>query len=658
MAINKFLILTFIILIDDTIPSSGLEYLGLDNYGINRYDKFHNPKYAFDAYRLGQGYQKYKIGLDNQYGRDKILARPLHNINAAAKVKPQNRNGKIFLDAYIDNKYNHNRDKPKMNDFILEYRGKNAFDKNYKDKLIDRNNLIQYDDLSRISSKTKYHPNCHLTIDEFNKNHAVNVNVAGNTGVSHILGRSRFLGRGSFGEVREVPWNDGIKETKIAVKKIKIPYKASHIQQIKNELLFTFNSELIGVNQALACLQDTKHVYIFQNKLDKDLKNITFKRIFLKRSAKAKAAFIIKIAEALQSLHNKGIVHADVKLDNIMMNSDEDLFIIDMGMSGIEGSKCLGGSPIYNSPGKINSCKKNLLSHDIWAFAMVIVDLVGNINLLYAGRHEKCLTVQFESSCHTRIVNEVERQLKDFNPTFKATVTKMLSYSDENSPTIDTIIKEMKTAYPKEIVKLSDEKEIIKKQEVKVQEIYINTVLDGKYNYYLKNKKNLRDPNYQANGYLRQTIPSEVFGTIQKIYQEHENNGKVRKQLINEFLVQNNNAGYKNAYLKPKELEEIRRFDEERKKKELLNKQLNIEKKQSRRVHKKVEERFDRVELVDIYKQDLKAEHFSPSVFNNEAKVGKDYKLNKQGEVYKNIYPAKPSVNAQGYQPLREGQQP
>ena len=48
--------------------------------------------------------------------------------------------------------------------------------------------------------------------------------------------------------------------------------------------------------------------------------------------------YAIQIGEAVQEAHRKGIVHRDVKTDNIMLNSKNQIKVMDFGLAKLKGS--------------------------------------------------------------------------------------------------------------------------------------------------------------------------------------------------------------------------------------------------------------------------------------------------------------------------------
>ncbi len=104
--------------------------------------------------------------------------------------------------------------------------------------------------------------------------------------------------------------------------------------------------------------------YIMKNKLDSDkIKNI-----------------IIQLLEGLQYLHHNGVVHGDVKLENAIICNDNNLKIIDFGLSKWKDTLSMryGGSYPYVSPEaylKSNTFPINEKT-DIWSLGVLLYTLV------------------------------------------------------------------------------------------------------------------------------------------------------------------------------------------------------------------------------------------------------------------------------------------
>ncbi|KAL5522416.1 hypothetical protein ACEPAG_8432 [Sanghuangporus baumii] len=95
---------------------------------------------------------------------------------------------------------------------------------------------------------------------------------------------------------------------------------------------------------------------------------------------------VIGIAQGLEYLHDKGIVHSDIKSDNVLVSSSGDALICDFGCSRIitasqslaKPSSGLKGTPRYQAyelltEGRFKGYTKEA---DVWAFGMTVYELL------------------------------------------------------------------------------------------------------------------------------------------------------------------------------------------------------------------------------------------------------------------------------------------
>ena len=94
--------------------------------------------------------------------------------------------------------------------------------------------------------------------------------------------------------------------------------------------------------------------------------------------------FIEQVASGLQYLHKRGIVHQDMKPDNVLINADGQYLIIDFGIStktrntlrkSARGSVG-GGTPWYMSVESFGMEAQSVCARDIWAFGAMLYELM------------------------------------------------------------------------------------------------------------------------------------------------------------------------------------------------------------------------------------------------------------------------------------------
>jgi serine/threonine protein kinase len=91
-------------------------------------------------------------------------------------------------------------------------------------------------------------------------------------------------------------------------------------------------------------------------------------------------AYAIQIGEALHEAHNKGIVHRDIKSENIMVNTKNQIKVMDFGLAKLKGSlkitKSSGtiGTLAYMAPEQIHGGEVDARS-DIFSFGVVLFEM-------------------------------------------------------------------------------------------------------------------------------------------------------------------------------------------------------------------------------------------------------------------------------------------
>ena len=89
------------------------------------------------------------------------------------------------------------------------------------------------------------------------------------------------------------------------------------------------------------------------------------------------------IADALDYIHNHGVVHRDLKPENIMIDPEDGIKLIDFGIAGKEGSRRLTfaklsqvmGTPEYISPEQVKG-KRGDGRSDIYALGVMLYEML------------------------------------------------------------------------------------------------------------------------------------------------------------------------------------------------------------------------------------------------------------------------------------------
>lgn len=138
----------------------------------------------------------------------------------------------------------------------------------------------------------------------------------------------------------------------------------------------------------------------------------------------------IQIGEALQEAHSKGIVHRDIKADNIMINSKGQVKVMDFGLAKLKGSLKLTktsstiGTLAYMAPEQIQGGEVDTRS-DIFAFAVLLFEML-TARLPFRGEHEAAMLYS--------IVNEDPEPIQKYLPEISPELIHTLSKALEKDP--------------------------------------------------------------------------------------------------------------------------------------------------------------------------------------------------------------------------------
>jgi serine/threonine protein kinase/Tfp pilus assembly protein PilF len=103
----------------------------------------------------------------------------------------------------------------------------------------------------------------------------------------------------------------------------------------------------------------------------------------------------IQIAEGLNSAHKKGIVHRDIKSDNLMLTDEGSVKIMDFGLAKLKGVPGLTktgstvGTLAYMSPEQAQGMELDQRS-DIFSFGVVLYEMITG-QLPFKGEHEAAI---------------------------------------------------------------------------------------------------------------------------------------------------------------------------------------------------------------------------------------------------------------------------
>jgi len=97
-------------------------------------------------------------------------------------------------------------------------------------------------------------------------------------------------------------------------------------------------------------------------------------------SEKDSAKYLQQILSGVEYLHKFNIVHRDLKPENLLLDHNQNIKIVDFGLSNIYNSneplKTACGSPCYAPPEMIAGLQYDGLKADIWSSGVILYALL------------------------------------------------------------------------------------------------------------------------------------------------------------------------------------------------------------------------------------------------------------------------------------------
>ncbi len=140
--------------------------------------------------------------------------------------------------------------------------------------------------------------------------------------------------------------------------------------------------------------------------------------------------YAIQIGDALQEAHSKGIVHRDIKCENIMVNSRNQIKVMDFGLAKLKGSLKLTkasstvGTLAYMAPEQIQGGEIDGRS-DIFSFGVVLFEMLTG-KLPFRGEHDAAIMYS--------ILNEEPEPLTKYLPEAGSELLHILNRALEKDP--------------------------------------------------------------------------------------------------------------------------------------------------------------------------------------------------------------------------------
>ena len=392
----------------------------------------------------------------------------------------------------------------------------------------------------------------------------------------------REIGCGAFGKVNLALHIGSGRLVAVKIFAKKNLKNERRIRKIRNEINILSKLRNPFINQILDTFETDKHVFIVMEYICADLLSFIRKREQL--SENISKIIFKQIIEGLKYINKKGIVHRDIKLDNILIDLNNTVKICDFGVSKriteneIMIDHC--GTPGYIAPEIYKNKGYEGFQCDIWSAGVTLYYMLSGTQPFRAyslkEMEKKVLKGEFEEIKNiSDEANDLIRKMLVLEPEKRITINEILNHPWLKNENVDNR-KNLKLFTDNERILLSkydvnylnsNKEELIENFTLK----NLETIDDDKK---LKNKGNTKSIIFSPfNSYVdnsdNNTNKNELL--IQKLYDKIkvENNickYAVEAQQENMKYELSNNNDFDNGMIKTQKEEDIEKQNQEIKK--------------------------------------------------------------------------------------------
>lgn len=230
---------------------------------------------------------------------------------------------------------------------------------------------------------------------------------------------SKHLGTGSYGLVRAAEHRK--TGERVAIKKIKDAVDDTTdakrlLREIKLLKHFRGHFNVVGLKDLLLepNTVDFKHIYMVTDLSDYDLLNVIRTRNLTDEYVRF---FSYQIFRALKYLHSAGVLHRDLKPNNLLVNENCDLKVCDFGLARVtetglstdqqdQNMTCYVVTRWYRPPELLLGNRDYTHAIDMWSVGCIIAELIGR-KPLFPGKDYMEMLRMIVKSCGNPTVAEM-----------------------------------------------------------------------------------------------------------------------------------------------------------------------------------------------------------------------------------------------------------
>ena len=149
--------------------------------------------------------------------------------------------------------------------------------------------------------------------------------------------------------------------------------------------------------------------------------------------------FLTQILEALSYMHNQGIVHRDIKAENIVVDENMNIRLIDFGFASYENNDNLSnylGTPAYMAPEIKKGIQYKGTEVDIFSLAVVLFVIVRGIFPFVEAKENNYWWKLLKNGQIDTYFSKIDKKGK-LSDEFRDLIISMLSEEGSERPTIN-----------------------------------------------------------------------------------------------------------------------------------------------------------------------------------------------------------------------------
>ncbi|XP_050212500.1 mitogen-activated protein kinase kinase kinase 1-like isoform X2 [Mercurialis annua] len=252
-----------------------------------------------------------------------------------------------------------------------------------------------------------------------------------------------LLGRGSFGTVYEGISDDGFF---FAVKEVSLLDQGSQgkqsIYQLEQEIALLSQFEHENIVQYYGTDKDDSKLYIFLQLVTKGSLMNLYQRYHLRDSQVS--AYTRQILHGLKYLHDKNVLHRDIKCANILVDASGSVKLADFGLAKatkLNDVKSCKGTAFWMAPEVVNRKTHGYgLPADIWSLGCTVLEMLTR-QIPYS--HLECMQALYRigKGVPPPVPDSLSKDARDFilqclqvNPNNRPTAAQLLEHQFVKRP--------------------------------------------------------------------------------------------------------------------------------------------------------------------------------------------------------------------------------